>query len=282
MQKTLWAYWHQGEENAPFLVRECLASWRRLNPDWTLEVLDRDTAAEWVDLTRFQTRDDIGLQAFTDILRMALLLRFGGVWVDATLYCVRPLDDWLYQHAWDEFFGFASRKPDRLITTWFLYGTSGSRLLNAWYEEIIRYWESHRFARGGYGTKQILRKLTSLRKRRLVSNDIWFSRFVTHVVRAYPYPVNMYLFERALSRAPALEQTWFRHDHLYDAPAEHLQHHFGINNPSTDETVRFLKENPTPVHKLNWRQDKGKAISGSNLELLIDMFSGRNRTRHVQ
>lgn len=270
MRKTLWAYWHQGEENAPFLVRQCLDSWRRLNPGWTLAVLDRDSVRDWVDLQTFRTRRDIGLQAFTDILRLSLLSERGGAWIDATLYCVRPLDEWLRHYVSDHFFGFASHRPDRLITTWFLYGTGESRTLRAWTEEVHRYWNAHRFATPGYFRKQVLRKLTSLRKRHVITNDFWFSAFVTDVVRAYPYPVNMYLFERALSAHPDLLTAWFERDHLCDEPAERLQNGFGMNDPRSAASTAFLKSRETPVHKLNWRQDKGGAQGGSNLELLLE------------
>jgi len=278
MQKSLWAYWHDGEAGAPYLVRQCLDSWRRLNPEWTLRLLDRETAEEWADVAEYRARDDIGLQAFTDILRLALLARHGGAWVDATLYCARPLDRWLAARTRDHFFGFASQRPDRLITTWFLYGDGESRLLNAWHDEVRRYWRAHRFSPVGYGRKQILRKLTSLRKRHLLPNDIWFSGLVTRIVGAYPYPVNMYLFERALSRRPELRPLWHERDHLYDEPAERLQNRFGMNAPRTSASVAFLEGESTPVHKLNWRQDLGEAKSGSNLELLLERNAQRTDT----
>ena len=33
--------------------------------------------------------------SLSDILRISLLHEFGGVWVDATVYCNRPIDEWL-------------------------------------------------------------------------------------------------------------------------------------------------------------------------------------------
>ncbi len=270
MQKAIWAYWNQGEDRAPFLVRRCLASWRIHNPDWTLTVLDDESVDRIIDVTAYRTRSDIGLQAFSDIMRVALLSQNGGIWVDATLYCVRPLDEWLPAHIDDDFFAFASKRRDRLMTTWFLYGTGNSAILNAWKQTMGDYWDSHRFRPEGYFTKQALRHLKSLRKRDLISNDFWFSRFVTRTLGAYPYPVNMYLFEKALSDR-ALSQAWFARNHLYDDEAERLQNRFEMNSPCTPESVAFLKSGATPVHKLNWRQDRGDALPGSNLEALLAM-----------
>jgi len=231
--RKLWTYWHDGEGSAPFLVRQCLQSWRRMNPDWPLVVLDDSTFRERVDLGGLERRHDIALQALTDILRVKLLLQEGGVWVDATLYCQRSLDEWLPPYIDDEFFAFASRKRDRLMTTWFLYGTGGSRILNAWADEIVGYWSHHRFRPGGYARKQIVRKLTSLRKRKLLSNDVWFSSFVTTLLGTYPYPVNMYLFERCLARHADVASLWKRRRHLYDTPAERIQYEFGMSAASS-------------------------------------------------
>lgn len=280
MQKAIWAYWHQGEDKAPFLVKHCLNSWRRLNPDWKLTVLDSESVSRGLDVTAFRARADIGLQAFSDILRVTLLSQEGGVWVDATLYCVRPLDDWLTARVTDNFFAFASKRTDRLMTTWFLYGTSSSSTLQAWKNEIYDYWNTHHFRPEGYFTRQVLRHLKSLRKRHLISNDFWFSRFVTQTLRAYPYPVNMYLFERTLSNREDLRQLWFQRSHLFDYPAELLQNHFGMNSPRTAESVAFLESGVTPVHKLNWRQDHARAEHGSNLEFLLDMSAHAQQIRH--
>eukprot|EP00456_Euglypha_rotunda_P028978 TRINITY_DN22791_c0_g1_i1.p1 TRINITY_DN22791_c0_g1~~TRINITY_DN22791_c0_g1_i1.p1 ORF type:complete len:132 (-),score=14.87 TRINITY_DN22791_c0_g1_i1:107-502(-) len=111
----------------------------------------------------------------------------------------------------------------------------------------------------------------SLRRRGLVSNELWFSPFVARGLKLSPYPVNMYLFEHALAMDDALRQCWQRRDHLYDEPAERLQNHFRLKAASTQASLRFLQSGATPVHKLNWRQDVGSSMPGSNLEALFGM-----------
>lgn len=280
MIRTMWAYWHQGEANAPFLVRQCLSSWRRCNPDWKLIVIDESTVQDWCDLGDFQRRTDIGLQALTDILRVNLLSRYGGAWIDATLYCQRPLNEWLPRHVDDGFFAFASERTDRLLTTWFLYGEPDSGTLDAWRRAIDAYWRAHRFAPVGYFRRQALRKLMSLRKRGFVGNDVWFSTLFTNGLKIYPYPVNMYLFERALRGQPELRRRWEQRHHLFDEPAERLQNVFGMNQPRTPESEYFLAQAATPVHKLNWRQDSGHAEAGSNLEMLLGTAQPANGCSH--
>ena len=55
-----------------------------------------------------------------NVLRMELLARHGGVWVDATCFCVRPLDEWLPAQMSSGFFAFARPARSRLLANWFL------------------------------------------------------------------------------------------------------------------------------------------------------------------
>lgn len=267
--KVIWMYWSQGKESLPFLVRTCIESWRLNNPGWEIRFLDHGEVAGLVDLEGFDRRQDISLQMLSDIIRVKLLRQFGGIWVDATLFCSRPLDEWLPPLLQEGFFAFSSRRRDRLITNWFIASLPGSELLSRWAEEVIGYWHSNHFRQQGYWSRQLLHKLMSLRKRGVVSNHIWFSEWMRNWLKIHPYPVNMYLFESMLERFPALQQQWSVREMIYDQPAEQLQNVLGMNAAVTEESCAFLNGNHTPVHKLNWRQDMGTALPGSNFEFLI-------------
>src|SRR5262249_40060710 len=97
MNKVIWTCWLQGRENAPPTVEKCLASWERKNPGWTFRCLDATSIERYVALKHHidLDRQTITAASLSDILRMLLLREFGGVWVDATLLCAMPLDEWL-------------------------------------------------------------------------------------------------------------------------------------------------------------------------------------------
>ncbi len=271
LTRYLWIFWAQGEDNAPFLVKHCISSWRAFNPGWDVRVLDRASLWQTIDLEGLENRQDIPLQALSDIIRVKLLTCHGGVWADASLFCARPLDDWLPRYYHDHFFAFASEKRDRIMTTWFLAGNAQSELLSQWAADMVEFWLANRFRGDTYWGRQLIRKLMSLRKRHIVSNDIWFSRFVLKRLRLFPYPINMYLFERMLERNPYLKTLWEGRTPLYDTPAEHLQNMLGMNAPISEASKTFIVGGAVPVHKLNWRQDRGSAAKGSNLELLLTL-----------
>jgi hypothetical protein len=82
-------------------------------------------------------------EALSDIVRIVLLARHGGVWADATVLCLRPLDEWLPACLGNGFFGFARPKPDRLIASWFLAAAANHPLALAWHRRTMDYWERH-------------------------------------------------------------------------------------------------------------------------------------------
>jgi mannosyltransferase OCH1-like enzyme len=95
LNRTIWIYWHQGEANAPELVKRCIASWRTRNPGWQVNVVDALSVAQYCEVGKAVNlgRADIPVQMIADLVRLHLLNRHGGVWADATLYCATPLDD---------------------------------------------------------------------------------------------------------------------------------------------------------------------------------------------
>ena len=88
-------YWHQGWNKAPDIVKRCADTWQRHNPTWDINFLDATTLGEKVKLPVALKSMNLPLPALSDVIRMCLLKKYGGVWADATLWCVRPLDDWI-------------------------------------------------------------------------------------------------------------------------------------------------------------------------------------------
>jgi hypothetical protein len=142
MNKIIWSCWFQGRRNAPDLVTRCLASWETLNPGWDFRCLDAETIGRYVDLGEHVDLQSqtITAASLSDILRVLLLHEYGGVWVDATLYCNQPLDEWLPLAVGTGFFAFSRPAHDRALATWFIAAAPGNRLLAKWAARAIGYW----------------------------------------------------------------------------------------------------------------------------------------------
>jgi hypothetical protein len=121
--RTIWAYWEQGEadlkaKREPALpttgnyledkklwdgqehkyrtAHRCVEAWRRLNPGWQVQLLDQGRARALSPAFDELIAKGIGAtQIWSDVLRLDLLHRYGGVWTDVQVCPVHPLDAWL-------------------------------------------------------------------------------------------------------------------------------------------------------------------------------------------
>jgi hypothetical protein len=144
VKKTIWTCWFQGRGTAPPLVQKCLSSWERRNTGWEFRCLDAMTIERYVPLSQHIDLDRQSLTAasLSDILRILLLREFGGVWVDATLFCNRPLDEWLPGVMDEGFFAFAAPHSDRPLSSWFLSAEPDNCLVSTWHRRTIAYWST--------------------------------------------------------------------------------------------------------------------------------------------
>ena len=144
--KIIWILWFQGFESAPPIVKKCLDSWVHHNKDWKIVALDENNLSKYIDIDKYiskDTQEKISRTCLSDIVRLLLLKLHGGIWIDATNYCMKPLDSWIYQYAKEGFFVFSrdGYGPGRVVGSWFIYAEKGNYLLDKWLLETLDFWE---------------------------------------------------------------------------------------------------------------------------------------------
>jgi Capsular polysaccharide synthesis protein len=171
LPRTIWCLWYQGWQHAPDLVKACAASWRRHNPDWNLRLLSSQTLEAWLaPLPHLAAASShLPLEARSDVLRIELLRRFGGIWVDSTVYCLRPLDGWITQAMPSGFFAFSRPMPNVMLSSWFIAAEPGSYIIERWHAMIQAYWKGraerddyfwlHRLFADAYGSDSAFRAI---------------------------------------------------------------------------------------------------------------------------
>ncbi|WP_253850309.1 capsular polysaccharide synthesis protein [Moraxella nonliquefaciens] len=97
-QKIIWQYWGQGiDDNLPNIVKLCFASIDKYKGDSTVIRLDDDNIHEYLDLPDFiwQKRQNPEFKHafFADLIRLALLYAYGGIWIDATILLTNEIND---------------------------------------------------------------------------------------------------------------------------------------------------------------------------------------------
>lgn len=178
--RIIWILWFDGWEKAPELHQRCLESWRLFNPSWEVRAISRqDLPALLGDfLPRYERLRAamnplekfggfwIPPAAESDLLRLALLVYYGGVWVDSTMLCRRPLESWLPQRAASGFFAFSPESVSEKLPVMssFLAAAPGHVIVAAWLRRAIDHWllpTAKRSDLGFFWVHQLFGQITS-------------------------------------------------------------------------------------------------------------------------
>ena len=228
--KKIWRFWSQGWEKSPEVIKKCKQSWEYYNPGWEFYDLTDENLNEYIDLNHFDTSTintfSKSIQAFSDVIRIHLLQKHGGIWIDATVWCEKPVESWLDLNL--EFFAFSNPTPDKMVASWFLASSTHGYIVNKWYNKTIEYWKK--------------------RNTHIVGRDFWF-----HL-----------LFNEIYTTDSQVKEIWDSTNKI-KCPIHSTKgpHHFAPYTPSqltgvTPEFKKMIDNKISPVFKLghHWPLEK--------------------------
>ena len=143
--KTIWLCWLQGMEQAPDIVKQCVASVKHYMPEYRLQVLTAENIAQFVELPEHMwvkyKNGTITFTHFSDILRTALLVQHGGIWLDATVLLTAPIP----KQMTDEPLFFLQKSKLQIIphmgSSWMLVAHKGNPILQRLLDLLSAYWK---------------------------------------------------------------------------------------------------------------------------------------------
>lgn len=136
----VWAYWNGSEP--PLLIQRCFANWRHFNPDFSIRILDDDSLPEYLPDIAGQLCD-IPVAKRSDWIRLELLYRYGGIWLDASTVLTESLD-WILNRqvqSQSEFVGYyigaySTDPACPVVESWFMAAPVGSAFIRDVREEF--------------------------------------------------------------------------------------------------------------------------------------------------
>ncbi|WP_250395033.1 capsular polysaccharide synthesis protein [Synechococcus sp. MU1655] len=254
--KVIWFFWYQGISDAPEIVVKCLSSWQTKNPDWKVIALNSVSLPKYLpDFNAHQILSSgLNHAALSDLIRINLLYKYGGIWVDATTYCRQSLSHWLdYTHE-NFFFAFTHPGNDRLIASWFLASSPQQLIIKNWHGLCCTYWRGflpyHQKSRFWIffepNIRRILRLFPSIRITIFV--NYLFPKFF----KVYPYFWFHYLFNYAVLKYPDFSKSFYSMK-SFDAKYGHHAIKIGLNKTIAGDSVDCIKSKLGPVIKLRYR-----------------------------
>lgn len=145
----IWWCWLQGEENAPKICKANLASLKDNIKDKEVIVIDEKNVYKYIELPEYiidkYKKGIISKAHYCDLVRLQLLIKYGGTWIDSSVYCsgynkvTKELLNsslFVFEH-WN-------RGDDSIVASnWFISADSNSQILTLTRDLLFEYWKKH-------------------------------------------------------------------------------------------------------------------------------------------
>lgn len=87
----IWVCWWTGEDTAPELVKQCIRSIKKQSAEHPVYFIDCNSYERYLDIPAYMLekveKGEMGLAHLSDYIRVSLLEKYGGLWLDATIFC---------------------------------------------------------------------------------------------------------------------------------------------------------------------------------------------------
>lgn len=97
----IWVCWWQGLDQAPDIVKVCIDSIKKNAGNHRVIILTEDNYKDYVDIPLWveekKNKGIITRTNYSDLLRLSLLAKHGGMWIDSTFFCTSPVIDEYFQ-----------------------------------------------------------------------------------------------------------------------------------------------------------------------------------------
>lgn len=144
----VWVSWMQGMENAPALVQRCYRSLQENLKDREIVLITSENLRDYTDMPSWVLdKYEKGLIThthFSDLLRVELLCKHGGTWIDSTVFCSGgDIPSYMLD---SDLFMFQKLKPGAdgnatRISSWFMTSCANNKVLMAVRELLWEYWK---------------------------------------------------------------------------------------------------------------------------------------------
>lgn len=113
LHNRVWICWWQGLDNAPQIVKKCVESIKKNVGNHRVTIITEDNYKEYVQFPEWieekNRKGIISRTHYSDLLRLELLSKYGGIWLDSTFFCAKSeIEEYFKKPIW------SIKRPDYL------------------------------------------------------------------------------------------------------------------------------------------------------------------------
>lgn len=148
----VWICWFQGMENAPELVQKCYESVQKNLKDKEIILITEKNMMDYVEFPEFiidKWKSGIITNThMTDLLRLELLIKYGGLWLDATVFCSSSN---IPEYIWNsDLFFYQTLKPGKdghslINSSWLISAKTNNKILMVVRDLCYEYWKKNNY-----------------------------------------------------------------------------------------------------------------------------------------
>lgn len=124
----------------------CLKSLKFFYPDYKVNIVTFENLQSYVNFPAHVAQKfnagKISLTHLSDLLRLELLINYGGIWIDSTVLATGRENDYLHEPLFI-FQGTLRNQPAHLGSTWFIVSEKNNPILMATRDLMYKFWEDH-------------------------------------------------------------------------------------------------------------------------------------------
>lgn len=130
----VWAYWEPNPP--PNKVKKCYDNWKEVGKLRNINLLNPDNVTKYIPEDEYNRicKNADNLAVKSDFIGLYLLSRYGGVWIDSTVFLNKPLLEWLPK---DKMFTYNADRFNEITTcmeTFFMYSPKDNIIAKEWYK----------------------------------------------------------------------------------------------------------------------------------------------------
>lgn len=151
----VWWCWLQGEENCPQLQKRCLESLRKNLTDRNIIIITNDNLFDYITLPDYiiekHNNGFISNTHYSDLIRLQLLIKYGGTWIDSTAFCTgynseyfdKPL--FVFKNINNIWYANKFKEDQEAIVAdnWFITSEINNPILVLVRDMLFDYWKEH-------------------------------------------------------------------------------------------------------------------------------------------
>lgn len=135
-EKTIWVYWDSGASTMPYFIHCCVQAWRHWHPAWDVVVVGSDNISSYLDVAELPVMFDAQRASLkSDFFRLAVLAKYGGVYVDISCIPFSAAADVAFSKALKGhcFVGYKCEEwASPYINCWFIAAQANEPIIVEW------------------------------------------------------------------------------------------------------------------------------------------------------